>query len=92
VLAFFYFSGGDLMLLHMFADAAFATAQICAMVAGVVSTILVFCLVLFLLGLLACVAFDRLTAWMAARWRRKGRQPSGRIARVILAHGGDGGV
>ena len=80
------------MLLHMFADAAFVTAQICAMVAGVVSAILVFCLVWFLLGLLACVTFDRLTAWIAARWRRKGRRPSGRVARIILTHHGDGGI
>lgn len=79
------------MLLDMFADAAFVTAQICSMVAGVVFAILVFCLVCFLLGLLACAAFDRVTAWLAARWRRKKRRPAGRIAQIILRHS-DGGT
>lgn len=80
------------MLLDRFFGAALATAQVCATVAGAVCAVLVFCLLCFALGLLACAAFDRLTAWIAARWRRKGRQPSGRIARIILSHHGDGGV
>ena len=79
------------MLLNMFADAAFVTAQICALFAGVVSSLLVFCLVCFLLGLLACASFDRVTAWLAARWRRKKRRPAGRIAQIILNHS-DGGT
>ena len=74
------------MLLDKFIAAAFATAQMCATVAGVVSAILVFCLACFLLGLLACAAFDRVTAWLAARWRRKKRRPAGRIAQIILSH------
>lgn len=80
------------MLLDQFATAALATAQVCAVVSGVVCTLFVFCLVCFTLGLLVCAAFDRLTAWIAARWRRKNRRPSGRIAGIILAHGDDGGV
>lgn len=80
------------MLLDRFLDAAFVTAQMCATVAGAVCAVLLFCLLCFALGLLACAAFDRLTAWIADRWRRKGRRPSGRIARIILAHHGDGGV
>lgn len=79
------------MLLDMFADAAFVTSQFCAAVAGVVFAILVFCLVCFLLGLLACAAFDRVTAFLAARWRRKKRRPAGRIAQIILSHS-DGGT
>ena len=80
------------MLLDKFAAAAFATAQMCATVAGVVFAILVFCLVCFLLGFLACAAFDRVTSWLAARWRRKKRRPAGRIARIILNHSADGAV
>lgn len=80
------------MLLDRFLGAAFATAQMCATVAGSVCAVLAFCLLCLALGLLACAAFDRLTAWIAARWRRKGRKPSGRIARIILSHHGDGGV
>lgn len=80
------------MLLDRFFGAALAAAQVCATAAGAVFVILLFCLLCFALGLLACAAFDRLTAWIAARWRRKGRKPSGRIARIILAHHGDGGV
>lgn len=79
------------MLLDRFLNSAFVTAQMCATVAGAVCAVLVFCLVCFALGLLACAAFDRLTAWIAARWRRKGRKHSGRIARIILSHHGDGG-
>lgn len=80
------------MLLGRFLDAALATAQVCATVAGSVCAVLAFCLLCFALGLLACAVFDRLTAWIAARWRRKKRRPVGRIARIILAHGDDGGV
>lgn len=80
------------MLLDRFLGSAFVAAQMCATVAGAVFAVLAFCLLCFALGLLACVAFDRLTAWIAARWRRKGRKPSGRIARIILSHHGGGGV
>lgn len=80
------------MLLDKFFGAALATAQVCATVAGVACASLLFCLLCFALGLLACAVFDWLTAWIAARWRRKGRRPSGRIARIILAHHGDGGI
>ena len=80
------------MLLDKFAAAAFATAQMCATVAGVVFSILVFCLVFFLLGFLACTAFDWGTAWLAARWRRKKQRPVGRIAQIILDHSNDGTV
>lgn len=79
------------MLLDKFIAAAFSTAQVCATVAGAVFAILAFCLVFFLLGLLACAAFDRVTAWLAARWRRKKRRPAGRIAQIILSHS-DGGT
>lgn len=79
-------------MLDKFAAAAFAAAQMCATVAGAACALLAFCLVCFALGLLACAAFDRLTAWIAARWRRKKRRPAGRIARIILSHHGDGGV
>lgn len=84
------------MLLDKFITAAFSTAQMCATAAGVVFAILVFCLVLFLvlflLGLLACAAFDRVTAWLAARWRRRKRWPAGRIAQIILSHSDGGAV
>ena len=80
------------MLLDKFAAAAFATAQMCATVAGAAFALMVFFLLCFALTLLACAAFDRLTAWIAARWRRKGRRPAGRIAKIILAHHGDGGI
>lgn len=80
------------MLLDRFWGAALVTAQGCATVAGAACAVLVFFLLCFALILLACAAFDRLTAWIAARWRRKGRRPAGRIARIILAHGDDGGV
>lgn len=80
------------MLLDSFIAAAFVTAQICSTVAGVVFAILVFSLVCFLLGLLACAAFDRVTAWLAARWRRKKRRPAGRIAQIILRHSDGGAV
>lgn len=80
------------MLLDRFLGSAFVTAQMCATVAGAVCAVLLFCLLCFALGLLACAVFDRLTAWIAARWRRKGRRPSGRIARIILANHGDGGI
>lgn len=79
------------MLTDRFFDAALATAQMCATVAGAVFAALVFCLMCFALGLLACAAFDRLTAWIAARWRRKKRRPTGRIAQIILNHS-DGGT
>ena len=79
------------MLLDKFIAAACSAAQMCATVAGFVSAILAFCLVCFLLGLLACAAFDRVTAWLAARWWRKKRRPAGRIAQIILRHS-DGGT
>lgn len=79
------------MLLDKFFASAVATAQMCATVAGAVSSILAFCLVCFLLGLLACAAFDWVTAWLAARWRRRKRRPAGRIAQIILRHS-DGGT
>lgn len=88
----FYFPEVICMLLDKFAAAAFATAQMCATVAGAACAVLAFCLMCFAFALLACAAFDRLTAWVAARWRRKKRRPAGRIARIILAHGDDGGV
>lgn len=80
------------MLLDKFVAAALATAQMCATVAGVACTVFAFCLACALAGLLACAVFDRATAWIAARWRRKKRRPTGRIARIILAHGDDGGI
>lgn len=79
------------MLLDKFIAAAFSTAQMCATVAGAAFSILAFSLVCFLLGLLACAAFDWLTTWLAARWRRKKRRPAGRIAQIILRHS-DGGT
>ncbi len=69
-----------------FLSAAHNTAQVCAGVAGCVSVLLAHCLVFSLVILLACAAFDRVTRWIASRWRRKGRKPGSRIARIILAH------
>ena len=80
------------MLVNEFFAAFLATAQVCATVAGATLAVLVFCLLSFLFGLFACAVFDRATAWLAARWRRKKRRPTGRIAQIILNHSADSSV
>lgn len=73
------------MMLNVFVQAFTYTALILSGAVGVCAAVAVCgAAVLVVLAVLA-VSFDRLTDWMAKRWQRKGKQPRGRVARIIYA-------
>lgn len=75
--------------MEQFTTAFFATSDILAYIAGVAVAILIPVLALLLcLSLLAC-GFDRITAAMARRWRRKNKRPRSRIGQIIYDRAGD---
>lgn len=72
-------------MLNVFAQTFTYTALILSGLAGVCAAIAVCgAAVLVVLALLAA-SFDRLTDWLAKRWKRKGREPRSRVAKIIYA-------
>lgn len=66
-----------------------ATVDILAYAAGVVVVILIAAIaVLVFLGLLAWL-FDIITTAMGRHWRKRGKQPRGRIGQIIYRRTGD---
>lgn len=69
--------------MEQFTTAFSATADILAYIAGVAVAILIPALALLLcLGFLS-LGFDRITAAMARRWRRKNKRPRSRLGQII---------
>lgn len=72
-----------------FTTAFFSTSHILAYIAGVAAAVLIALLALLLvLGVLGW-CFDRITAAMARRWRRKNRRPRSRFGQIIYDRSGD---
>lgn len=72
-----------------FAAAFNATVNILAYAAGVAAAILIAAIaVLVFLGVLAWL-FDIITTAMGRRWRKRGKQPRGRIGQIIYRRTGD---
>lgn len=75
--------------MEQFTTAFSATSDILAYIAGVAVAILIPALALLLcLGLMAW-CFDRITAAMARRWRRKNKRPRSRLGQIIYDRAGD---
>ena len=62
------------------------SAQVLSYLSGLLFSVLVFAAAALLLAVLAGMAFDRGTSWLARHWQSKGVSPKSRICRVILAH------
>lgn len=72
-----------------FAAAFNTTTTILAYAAGVVAAILIAAIaVLVCLGVFAWL-FDIITTAMGRRWRKRGKQPRGRIGQIIYRRTGD---
>lgn len=56
------------------------------MISGGLAAVLLYLAVVILFVGLAGMVFDRVTQAMANRWKQKGRQPKGKLGRIILAH------
>lgn len=63
-----------------------ASGQVLSYLSGLLFSVLVFSAAALLLAILAGMAFDRTTSWLARRWQAKGVVPKSRIRRIILAH------
>lgn len=74
------------MLIDAFIRGASASGQVLAYLSGLLLSVLVFAAATLLLAILAGMAFDRATIWLARRWQAKGVDPKSRICRIILAH------
>lgn len=75
--------------MEQFATAFSSTTNILAYAAGVVAAILIPALAaLVILGVFAW-CFDRITAAIARRWRKRGKKPRSRIGRIIYQRSGD---
>lgn len=61
-------------------------AQLLLLLAGGLSAALLFLAATALAVILAGSAFDLVTRAAAKRWERKGKQPRGRLGRIILEH------
>ena len=72
-----------------FAAAFSTTANILAYAAGVVAAIMIAAIaVLIFLGVLAWM-FDVITTAIGRRWHKRGKQPRGRIGKIIYSRTGD---
>ena len=72
-----------------FTAAFSATADILAYAAGVVVVILIAAIaVLIFLGVLAWM-FDVITTAIGRRWHKRGKQPRGKIGKIIYRRTGD---
>lgn len=58
-------------------------------VAGVLAALLLFFAGILAVILIASVAFDAFTGYLARRWKRRGKEPRTRIGRIIYAHADD---
>ena len=74
------------MLIDTFIRGASASGQMLAYLSGLLLSVLVFAAATLLLVILAGMAFDRVTSWLARRWQTKGVGPKSRICRIILNH------
>ena len=60
--------------------------QLLLLLTGGLSAVLLFLAVAALAMIFAGWAFDLVTQAAATRWERKGRQPRGKLGRIILDH------
>ena len=74
------------MLIDAFIRGASASGQVLAYLSGLLLSVLVFAAAVSLLAILAGMAFDRTTSWLARRWQDKGCRPRSSVCRIILAH------
>ena len=74
------------MLIDAFIRGASASGQVLAYLSGLLLSVLAFAAAASLLAILAGIAFDRATGWLASRWQSKGVSPKSRFCRVILDH------
>lgn len=72
-----------------FAEAFSTTTEILSYAAGVASAILIpVVVILVCLGVLAWL-FDVITTAIGRRWHKRGKQPRGRIGKIIYRRTGD---
>lgn len=72
-----------------FAEAFSATTDILSYAAGVVAAVLIYVIaVLVFLGVLAWM-FDAITTAIGRRWHKRGKQPRGKIGKIIYRRTGD---
>lgn len=72
-----------------FAAAFSATVNILAYAAGVAAAVLIYAIaVLVSIGVLAWL-FDIITTAIGQRWHKRGKQPRGRIGKIIYRRTGD---
>lgn len=74
------------MVIDAFIRGVSASSQVLSYLSGLLFSVLVFAAAALLLAVLAGMAFDRATSWLARRWQAKGVCPKSRICRIILAH------
>lgn len=72
-------------MLQVFAETFAVTGFILAGVAGVVAALAVCGVAVLIILALLAASFDRLTDRIAKHWQRRGKEPQGRIARIIYA-------
>lgn len=69
-----------------------AVARVLLVIAGALSVLLLAGMIMGIVLVFGSWAFDRATAALARRWKRKGKKPKGRIGAIVMASLEDGSV
>lgn len=69
-----------------------AVARVLLVIAGALSALLLAGMIAGIVLTIGAFAFDRATAALARRWKRKGKKPKGRIGAIVMASLEDGSV
>lgn len=69
-----------------------AVARVLLVIAGALSALLLAGMIAGIVLVIGSWGFDRVTAVLARRWKRKGKKPKGRIATIVMASLEDGSV
>lgn len=62
-----------------------AVTRVISVVCGGAAAVFVFVLSVLVCYLALCAIFDIATSLIAARWKRRGYEPKGRLGKIILA-------
>lgn len=69
-----------------------AAARVLLVIAGALSALLLAGMIMGIVLAIGSWAFDRATAALARRWKRKGKKPKGRIGAIVMDSLEDGSV
>ncbi len=72
--------------MQYFSAAFSATSQVLCYIAGSAAAIGILLLALAIMAGVAAWIFNRVTAAIGRRWRRRGKQPRSRIGKIIYYH------